>query len=59
MVGGAHRRQNEIDASITAKAEFEHLFDKPYVDNNRIRVAGPFYRREPEPASHARGRPER
>ncbi len=35
-------RQKEIDASIAAKAEFEYLYDKPYVDNNRIRVAGPF-----------------
>ena len=35
-------RQKEIDASIAAKAEFEHLYDKPYPDNSRIRVAGPF-----------------
>ncbi|WP_159946262.1 site-specific DNA-methyltransferase [Rhizobium sp. 18065] len=35
-------RQKEIDASIAAKAEFENLYDKPYVDNKRIRVAGPF-----------------
>jgi len=35
-------RQKEIDASIAAKAEFEFLYDKPYVDNSRIRVAGPF-----------------
>jgi len=34
--------QKEIDASIAAKAEFENLYDKPYVDNKRIRVAGPF-----------------
>lgn len=36
------RRQQEIDASIAAKAEFEYLYDKPYTDNTRIRVAGPF-----------------
>jgi adenine-specific DNA-methyltransferase len=36
------KRQREIDASIAAKAEFEYLFDKPYPDNSRIRVAGPF-----------------
>jgi adenine-specific DNA-methyltransferase len=36
------KRQKEIDASIAAKAEFEYLFDKPYTDNSRIRVAGPF-----------------
>ena len=35
-------RQKEIDASIAAKAEHEYLYDKPYVDNARIRVAGPF-----------------
>jgi adenine-specific DNA-methyltransferase len=35
-------RQKEIDASIAAKAEFEFLYDKPYTDNSRIRVAGPF-----------------
>jgi adenine-specific DNA-methyltransferase len=35
-------RQKEIDASIAAKAEFEFLYDKPYSDNKRVRVAGPF-----------------
>ena len=35
-------RQNEIDASIAAKADYEYLYDKPYSDNSRIRVAGPF-----------------
>ena len=35
-------RQQEIDASIAAKAEFEYLYDKPYTDSGRIRVAGPF-----------------
>ena len=35
-------RQREIDASIAAKADHEYLYDKPYVDNARIRVAGPF-----------------
>lgn len=35
-------RQNEIDASIAAKAEFEYLYDKPYQDNKKVRVAGPF-----------------
>lgn len=35
-------RQREIDASIAAKAEFEYLYDKPYIDNSRVRVAGPF-----------------
>jgi adenine-specific DNA-methyltransferase len=35
-------RQKEIDASIAAKAQFEYLYDKPYPDASRIRVAGPF-----------------
>lgn len=35
-------RQREIDASIAAKADFEYLYDKPYIDKDRIRVAGPF-----------------
>jgi adenine-specific DNA-methyltransferase len=35
-------RQKEIDASIAAKAEFEYLYDKPYEDRRKIRVAGPF-----------------
>ncbi len=35
-------RQKEIDASIAAKADFEHLYDKPYEDKKKARVAGPF-----------------
>ena len=35
-------RQREIDASIAAKAEFEFLYDKPYEDRSKVRVAGPF-----------------
>ncbi len=35
-------RQQEIDASIAAKADFEYLYDKPYDDNKTVRVAGPF-----------------
>jgi adenine-specific DNA-methyltransferase len=35
-------RQKEIDASIAAKAEFEYLYDKPYTDPKKVRVAGPF-----------------
>lgn len=35
-------RQREIDASIAAKAESEYLYDKPYEDKKRVRVAGPF-----------------
>jgi adenine-specific DNA-methyltransferase len=35
-------RQQEIDKSIAAKAEFEYLYDKPYPDPRKVRVAGPF-----------------
>jgi adenine-specific DNA-methyltransferase len=35
-------RQKEIDASIAARAEFEYLYDRPYDDKKRVRVAGPF-----------------
>ena len=35
-------RQREIDASISAKTDFEYLYDKPYTDNRKVRVAGPF-----------------
>ena len=35
-------RQKEIDKSIAAKAEYEFLYDKPYSDNKKVRVAGPF-----------------
>jgi adenine-specific DNA-methyltransferase len=39
------KRQREIDASIAARAKVEnveYLYDKPYTDNARVRVAGPF-----------------
>ena len=35
-------RQKEIDASIAAKADSEYLYDKPYDDKRKVRVAGPF-----------------
>jgi adenine-specific DNA-methyltransferase len=35
-------RQKEIDASIAAKADSEYLYDKPYEDKSKVRVAGPF-----------------
>ena len=35
-------RQKEIDASIAAQADFEYLYDKPYEDRSKVRVAGPF-----------------
>jgi len=35
-------RQQEVDASIAAKAEQEYLYDKPYEDKKKVRVAGPF-----------------
>ena len=35
-------RQKKIDASIAANAEYEYLYDKPYEDRGKARVAGPF-----------------
>ena len=35
-------RQHEIDACIAARGEYEYLYDKPYEDNAKTRVAGPF-----------------
>ena len=35
-------RQQEIDKSIAAKAEYEYLYDKPYDNKKCVRVAGPF-----------------
>ncbi len=35
-------RQTEIDTSIAAKADPEYLYDKPYDDKKKVRVAGPF-----------------
>ena len=35
-------RQKEIDASIASKADYEYLYDKPYEDKKKVRVAGPF-----------------
>jgi len=34
--------REEIDAAIKRHAEFEMLYDKPYEDNKKVRVAGPF-----------------
>jgi len=35
-------RQKEIDTSIKSKVELEYLYDKPYNDLKKVRVAGPF-----------------
>jgi adenine-specific DNA-methyltransferase len=35
-------RQMQIDASLSAKADFEFLYDKPYENKKAVRVAGPF-----------------
>ena len=35
-------RQKEIDASIAANADYEYLYDKPFEDRSKVRVAGPF-----------------
>ncbi len=36
------KRQKEIDDSIARRADTEILYDKPYEDNKRVRVTGPF-----------------
>lgn len=36
------KRQGEIDASIRRSAETEYLYDRPYEDKKKVRVAGPF-----------------
>ena len=35
-------RQQDINDSIRTKAEYEYLYDRPYEDNRKVRVAGPF-----------------
>ena len=41
LIGGRHESLGkEIDASIAAKADFEYLYDKPYEDKKKVRVAG-------------------
>ena len=35
-------RQTEIDDSIAQKADVEMLYDRPYEDKSKVRVAGPF-----------------
>ena len=35
-------RQQEIDASIAAHTDYEYLYDRPYEDRSKVRVAGPF-----------------
>ncbi len=35
-------RRRQFDASIAAKADHEYLYDRPYVDNKKVRVSGPF-----------------
>ena len=35
-------RQKEVDAAIASQADFEFLYDKPYEDKSKVRVAGPF-----------------
>ena len=39
---GRIARQKEIDASIAKAADVEPLYDRPYEDKSKVRVAGPF-----------------
>lgn len=34
--------QSDIDASIASKANYDILYDRPFEDNKKVRVAGPF-----------------
>jgi very-short-patch-repair endonuclease len=36
------KREQEIDDSIAKNADYETLYDQPYIDNKRIRVTGRF-----------------
>lgn len=36
------KRQQEIDKSTAQKADVEYLYDRPYEDPSKVRVAGPF-----------------
>ena len=40
--GLREERQREIDVSIANKADFEYLYDRPYENKSKVRVAGPF-----------------
>ena len=35
-------RQRRVDESIARNAQFEYLYDRPYEDRGKVRVAGPF-----------------
>ena len=35
-------KKDEINQSIASHAEYEYLYDKPYEDKKKVRVAGPF-----------------
>ena len=35
-------KRKNIPTAESSKAEFEYLYDKPYEDKKKVRVAGPF-----------------
>jgi adenine-specific DNA-methyltransferase len=35
-------RRSEINRSILSKADYDYLYENPYIDSSRVRVAGPF-----------------
>ena len=45
-------RQREIDTVIAAAADIGFLYDRPYVDTSRVRVAGPFTVEVFSPSGH-------
>ena len=46
--------REQIDAAIKRHADFELLYDKPFEDTKKVRVAGPVHGRVAEPAPLAR-----
>lgn len=38
----AAKRQKQINAAIVSSSNFEFLYDRPYEDKSKVRVAGPF-----------------
>lgn len=42
IVAARAARQRQLDASIASKAQSEFLYDRPYEDSKKVRVAGPF-----------------
>ena len=42
LLAVVNQKQKEIDSSIVKNASVQLIYDKPYEDKNKVRVAGPF-----------------